>query len=93
MYLRFLKYAVVEPKADFLQRYNLIQDETSSIIDTNKNNNLMIVMITSIGYLFRFSAVRQIQVSITVVYQTARQIANIAIGFAKLNADVSFPVE
>ena len=62
MYLRFLKYAVVESKADFLHRYNLMQEEPSSIIDTDKINILMIVMTSFIGNLFHFTDVRQIQV-------------------------------
>jgi hypothetical protein len=66
MCLRFLKYAVVESKADFLQRYNLMQEEISSIIDTDKINILMMVITTFIGYLFRFAAVYQIQVDIII---------------------------
>ena len=61
MYLRFLKYAVVEPKTDFLQRYSLIQEEIKRIIETNKID-IFTILITFIGYLFRFAAVCQILV-------------------------------
>ena len=87
MYLRFLKYAVVESKADFLQRYNLMQEEISSITDTDKIN---ILMTAFIGYLLRFVAIYQIQVRCT---GAAAPKASPGEGFASQQQNMTLPLQ